>query len=322
MHMGLSRERTSSGMTELSEPVREANGYGACEDVDRVIAIALAEVGYREKASNASLDDPLANAGSGNWTKYARDLAAAGYYNGNKNGYAWCECFVDWCFWKAFGPDGQRIQCQTGDLGAACICSMQYYQQQGRCDQDPKAGDQVFFYAGGTVGHTGIVVEVSDGSITVVEGNSSDRVQKLSYPRSSGSIAGYGHPKYDQISASENIPAKPSEADLSGRGGAAERASFADASGKRDDSELGTTRVLVRLPLLKRGSTGPTVESAQAVLIHRGYACGGRRFLGRETPDGDFGPATEKAVRSFQAKTALEPDGEIGADTWKTLLTG
>ncbi len=38
--------------------------------VDLVIAIALAEVGYREKASNASLDDPLANAGSGNWTRY------------------------------------------------------------------------------------------------------------------------------------------------------------------------------------------------------------------------------------------------------------
>ena len=184
-------------------------------NAERLIQIALAEVGYREKASNASLDDPLANAGSGNWTKYARDLYAAGYYNGSKNGYAWCECFVDWCFFKAFGPDGQRIQCQTGDLGAACIYSMQYYRQQGRCDQNPKAGDQVFFYAGGTVGHTGIVVEVSESSITVVEGNSSDRVQKLSYPRSSGSIAGYGHPKYDQFSASEKeIPAKPSEADL------------------------------------------------------------------------------------------------------------
>ena len=35
----------------------------------QVISIALAEVGYREKASNASLDDPAANAGSGNWTK-------------------------------------------------------------------------------------------------------------------------------------------------------------------------------------------------------------------------------------------------------------
>ncbi len=52
-----------------------------------IIRIALAEVGYRGKNSNASLDDPQANAGGGNRTKYARDPAAAGYYNGNKDGY-------------------------------------------------------------------------------------------------------------------------------------------------------------------------------------------------------------------------------------------
>ena len=79
-----------------------------------IVTIALAEVGYREKASNASLDDKTANAGAANWTKYARDLAAAGYYNGNKNGYAWCDVFVDWCFFKAYGAvEGQRIQCQS-----------------------------------------------------------------------------------------------------------------------------------------------------------------------------------------------------------------
>ena len=79
-----------------------------------IVTIALAEVGYREKASNANLDDKTANSGAANWTKYARDLAAAGYYNGNKNGYAWCDVFVDWCFFKAYGAvEGQRIQCQS-----------------------------------------------------------------------------------------------------------------------------------------------------------------------------------------------------------------
>ena len=265
----------------------------------KVIDIALAEVGYREKASNASLDDPQANAGSGNWTKYARDLAAAGYYNGNKNGYAWCEVFVDWCFWKAFGREGQRIQCQTGDLGAACIYSAQYYRQQGRYDQNPKAGDQVFFYADGTIGHTGIVVEVSDSSITVVEGNSSDRVQKLSYSRSSGSIAGYGHPWYDE-SIPDHAEREPSPAPAS-------------------ETPAAQT-VLVRVPFLKRGAVGTAVESAQVLLIHRGYNCGGRTFLGRETPDGDFGPATEKAVRDFQTKAALDIDGIVGPLTWQALL--
>ena len=148
-----------------------------------IVAIALAEVGYREKATNSMLDDKTANSGSNNWTKYARDLAAAGYYNGNKNGYAWCDCFVDWCFFKAYGAvEGQRIQCQSGPLGAGCIYSAQYFMMQGRYDKNPKPGDQVFFYVNGSIGHTGIVVEVTSSSIVVVEGNSSDRVQKLTFP--------------------------------------------------------------------------------------------------------------------------------------------
>ena len=265
-----------------------------------IISIALAEVGYREKASNAALDDPLANPGGGNWNKYARDLAAAGYYNGDKNGYAWCECFVDWCFWKAFGEEGQRIQCQTGELGAACIYSMQYYKQQGRCDMNPRPGDQIFFYGGGTIGHTGIVTAVSDSTVTVVEGNSSDRVQQLTYRRGDSRIAGYGHPWYEKAGESSKEEGEPTPEIV-----------------PKPDPQYCT----VRLPLLKRGATGTAVESAQLLLVHRGYNCGGRKFLGIETPDGDFGPATEKAVRSFQTEKGLEPDGEIGSDTWAALLT-
>ncbi len=263
---------------------------------ETVISIALAEVGYREKATNASLDDPAANAGSGNWTKYARDLAAAGYYNGNKNGYAWCDVFVDWCFFKAFGSDAQRIQCQTGELGAACIYSAQYFMMQGRYDQTPKPGDQVFINVNGQIGHTGIVVDVSNSSITVVEGNSSDRVQKLTYDRGSSRIAGYGHPKYDE----ENQT--PDELPL---------------TLPKEHGQL----VVVSIPLLKRGSTGNTVKNAQTLLIRHGYSCGGRVISGRENPDGDFGPATEKAVKSFQHLRKLEADGEIGKDTWSALLT-
>ena len=268
-------------------------------DAQRLIDIALGEVGYREKSTNSSLNDPAANAGSGNWTKYARDLAIAGYYNGNKNGYAWCDIFVDWCFYKAFGAaEGQRVQCQTGDLGAACSYSAQYYQQQGRYDHTPKPGDQVFFYVNGSIGHTGIVVEVTSSGIVVVEGNSSDRVQKLTYDRNSSRIAGYGHPRFDESeqapSAEEPILTPPAPA---------------------------AQTVTVTLPLLQRGATGNSVKNAQALLICHGYCCGGRIVEGRENPDGEFGPATEKAVKSFQHLRALEADGEIGADTWTALLT-
>ena len=282
---------------------------------DKVIAVALAEVGYREKATNAALDDPTANAGGGNWNKYARDLAAAGYYNGDKNGYAWCECFVDWCFFKAFGTEGQRIQCQTGDLGAACIYSMQYYKQQGRCDMNPRPGDQVFFYGGGTVGHTGIVTAVSDSTVTVVEGNSADRVQKLTYARTDSRIAGYGHPWYEKAVSTEPVIANQYE-DWCG---------MCDEGAIQSNPPLSTPSAqtcVVRLPLLKRGATGTAVESAQLLLIHRGYGCGGRKnLLGRETPDGEYGPVTEQAVKDFQRSMELEADGEIGGDTWTALLT-
>lgn len=72
--------------------------------VDKVIAVAANEIGYLEKKSNYLLDDKTANAGSNNWTKYARDIDnIKGYFNGAKNGYAWCAVFVNWCFIKAYG---------------------------------------------------------------------------------------------------------------------------------------------------------------------------------------------------------------------------
>ena len=61
--------------------------------VKTVLDIALAEKGYHEKASNAQLDDKTANSGNKNYTKYARDLFAAGYYNGGSNYQAKCQNF-------------------------------------------------------------------------------------------------------------------------------------------------------------------------------------------------------------------------------------
>ena len=175
-----------------------------------IVAVALGQIGYKEKASNKQLDDPAANAGDANWTKYARDLASAGYYNGNKNGYAWCDVFVDWCFFKAYGKDeGQRIQCQTGPYGAGCTYSMQYFQQKGRCDKNPKVGDQIFFrYSGSTSGadHTGIVVEVTSSQIVTVEGNSGNQVKRNTYARSNSTIIGYGHPLYSETDTEEKKP--------------------------------------------------------------------------------------------------------------------
>ena len=173
-------------------------GYTA----SKVVEIAKAEIGYKEKASDSNLDSKTANAGSTNYTKYARDLSAKGYYNGNKNGFAWCDVFNDWCHLHAADGNAkiaQEVICQSGPYGASCTYSMQYYKNAGRLDMTPKVGDQIFFRYSGTSGadHTGIVVAVDSQWVTTVEGNSGNCVQQRRYDCKDSTIVGYGHPKYD-----------------------------------------------------------------------------------------------------------------------------
>lgn len=174
-----------------------------------LIKIAEAEVGYLEKKSNSNLDSHTANAGSNNYTKYARDLHKAGYYNGNKNGYAWCDVFVDWLFYQLCGKDDKKAQdmiCQTGDLGAGCTYSMRYYKNAKRFYTTPEPGDQIFFGSGSSSSHTGIVYKVDANKVYTIEGNTSGAsgvvangggVCKKSYNRDYAKIIGYGRPKYD-----------------------------------------------------------------------------------------------------------------------------
>lgn len=127
-----------------------------------VIAVAAAEVGYREKASNTQLDTPGANVGSANYTKYARDFDQKypNWYNGKKNGFAWCDMFVDWCFLTAFGyAKALSLLCQPEkSCGAGCTYSAGYYKAKGQFFTSPKPGDQIFFGTSlSNCTHTGIV---------------------------------------------------------------------------------------------------------------------------------------------------------------------
>ena len=174
-----------------------------------LLKIARAELGYHEKETNAHLDNPTANAGDGNYTKFARDLYAAGYYNGNKQGFAWCDMFVDWDFYMLCGKDpkvAQQIICQSGPYGAGCKFSAQYYKQEGRFyTENPMRGDQVFFrkYA-----HTGLVDRVTDKGFYTLEGNKGNQVSECFYPFNDPNIDGFGRPKYDP-EVEEEIPVSP-----------------------------------------------------------------------------------------------------------------
>ena len=63
--------------------------------------------------------------------------------------------------------------------------------------------------------------------------------------------------------------------------------------------------VVVPSAILKEGSSGSLVKTLQGKL---GIAV-----------DGDFGPATRKAVVGFQVKHDLVADGIVGPKTWKVL---
>lgn len=82
--------------------------------------------------------------------------------------------------------------------------------------------------------------------------------------------------------------------------------------------------VTLTLPVLRQGSNEvATVRRLQEMLnVFVGRAEEG----GHAHPipvDGEFGPQTEQAVRTFQAADAgdLQVDGIVGAKTWAKLLT-
>lgn len=189
-------------------------GVGCLTSIERLIATARAEEGYLEKATNAQLDSKTANAGKNNWTKYARDLDNIGnIYNGKKNGYAWCDVFVDWCFVRTFGVVlAMKLLCQPyNGAGAGCTYSALYYKQKGQFFKSaPKVGDQIFFTndGGKTSSHTGIVVSVRNGRVYTIEGNTSKAagvvangggVASKSYDLSSAYIYGFGRPDWSLV---------------------------------------------------------------------------------------------------------------------------
>lgn len=173
--------------------------------VDKVLIVALNEVGYLEKKSNVQLDDKTANAGSANYTKYGRDMHNI-YPTVMDFPAAWCDAFVDWCFYMAYGVATAK-SLLNGNFDDYTVASAQMYKNKGAWHASPKVGDQIFFTdSKGGICHTGLVYDVDGHTVYTVEGNTSGAsgviangggVCKKSYPLSHNRIAGYGRPKYD-----------------------------------------------------------------------------------------------------------------------------
>lgn len=168
--------------------------------IKKLISTASAEIGYMEKASNKNLDDKTANAGKGNYTKYARDLVKL-IGSPYAQGVAWCDMFVDWCFVQTFGKDNAKKM--LGGWSAYTPTSADLYKKAKRFYQSPAIGDQIFFKNSERINHTGIVVNVTSANVITIEGNSSNKVQSRSYSLKDKSIAGYGRPNWSVVATKE-----------------------------------------------------------------------------------------------------------------------
>lgn len=288
-------------------------------EVEKLISIAKAEVGYREKSSNNNLDDKTANVGSNNYNKYARDLDnIKDFYNTKKNGYSWCDIFVDWCFVQAFGVNrALELLCQTKkSCGAGCVFSMQYFKNKGQFFSKPKIGDQIFFKdSDGDAGHTGLVYGFDNYKVYTIEGNSNNKVEMCSYDINSSSILGYGRPKYNEECKEEPKTEVKQDTKKENVKKLQQALNKDYNCGLDVDGIIGPlTTKAVNNNMVRNFTVGEFAKWVQERLIAKGYS------LNEFGVDGRYGNESEKKVKEFQANCGIDVDGIVGINTVNRLI--
>lgn len=128
---------------------------------------------------------------------------------------AWCDATVSAAAIKAGAQD---------IIGRECGCEqhIKIFKQKGIWIEDgtirPEPGDVIVYNWGdstqandGYADHIGYVEYVSGNTITAIEGNKNEAVERRSLPVGWGYIRGYAKPKYDNSSSKPNPPQQPSK---------------------------------------------------------------------------------------------------------------
>ena len=204
------------------------------------------------------------------------------------NGTAWCCQFVWWVFKHA----GASPLFYGGGKTAWVPSVRKHYTKKGkwirRGDGTPKPGDLIIFGNrddSGSGKHIGIVTKVTSSTVYTIEGNTT----KSGFSANGGMVAAKSYSR--------------SNANIAGY-----------CSIDYDDKEKETVEVTVEM--LKKGSKGDNVKALQILLIGYGFNCG------KYGTDGDFGSATDEAVKAYQKAKGLSVDGIVGKNTWNKLLGG
>jgi hypothetical protein len=149
-------------------------GIPAFNTAARVVAVALAEVGYNE--------------GKGNYSKY-------GKWNG-RNYIAWCGSFVSWSAHQAGVPTTSIKRFSDN-----CMAEVKWFKSEKRwknSNYKPMPGDIIFIDSTYKYNHTGLVVKCEDDIIYTIEGNAKDMVKEKQYSADDIRIIGYGIPNYNK----------------------------------------------------------------------------------------------------------------------------
>ena len=194
---------------------------------------------------------------------------------------AWCCAFV----WWVFKHSGASELFYDGKKCAGCTTLMNFYKGKGQLVSGPyKPGDLVFFQFDDDAAsdHIGIIEKDNGDTISTIEGNTSVGNESnggcvMRRTRKKSLIMAVARPKYSDAPAVQ-----------------------------------GVKTVQVDLPILKSGSKGNEVKTAQRLLNALGHSCG--------TADGIFGTKTVTAVKSFQKAKGLDADGVVGIKSWNALL--
>lgn len=229
----------------------------------------------------------------------------------------WCSTFVSAVSIKLGYTDIIPTECGCGKHIELFKKLGSWVENENRT---PKAGDIIFYDwddngSGDNKGgsdHVGIVEKVSNGTITVIEGNKGEAVARRTLKVNGKYIRGYGVPKYDKEKTTTTT-SKETEKD---RIKDLKKALNKDFNCKLEingkiDSKL-TNAVMSHY--LKNFTKGNFVKWTQTQLKRKGYD------LGSYGIDGGYGTDTEKAVKKYQKDKGLTVDGCVGIATVKSLV--
>ena len=155
----------------------------------------------------------------------------------------------------------------------------------------------------GGADHVGIVEKVSNGKITIIEGNYSQSVKRRTLSVNGKYIRGYGVPKYTEEKPDTYNPNVK----------AWQKAAMADGykfPKYGADGEWGAECVAVAKKALVYKQRTYTNKNLTKIV---------QKAVG-VTVDGRCGTNTDKAIVKYQKANGLAADGIVGLNTWKKIL--